>query len=95
MASDGGDSPYPAGEFLSIRERVVVAAQWGRVHAEVVDQGHRVEPGTILGQLLERGIVTQVVAPVRAVFLGWFVREGERVPPGSPLALLLSVDGEA
>lgn len=92
-ASDRRDDPYPEGEFLSIRERLVVAPHWGRVHEEIVAPGIQVEAGAILGQLRDRGETSLVVAPLRAVFVRWLVREGERVAPGSPLALLLSVDG--
>jgi biotin carboxyl carrier protein len=86
--------PNSEGEFLSIRERIVVATSWGRVYERDVSEGARVEAGTLLGQLRENGETIPVVAPLRAVFVRWLVREGERVAPGSRLALLLSVDGE-
>jgi biotin carboxyl carrier protein len=86
--------PTSEGEFLSIRERLVVATSWGRIHEEDFLEGIRVEAGTILGHLRENGNATPLVVPMTAVFVRWLVREGERVRPGSPLALLLSVDGE-
>jgi hypothetical protein len=91
-ARDG--DPTSEGEFLSIREKLVVASSWGRVHEGDVSERMRVEAGTILGHLQENGQATPVVVPVTAVFVRWLVRDGERVAPGSPLALLLSVDGE-
>jgi biotin carboxyl carrier protein len=95
MAVPGPDGdPTSEGEFLSIRERLVVATSWGRIHEEELLEGSRVEAGTILGQLRENGKAIPLVVPMAAVFVRWLVREGERVRPGSPLALLLSVDGE-
>jgi multidrug efflux pump subunit AcrA (membrane-fusion protein) len=86
--------PTSEGEFLSIRERLVVATSWGRIDQEDFLEGNRVEAGTILGQLRENGRVMLLAAPMPAVFVRWLVRAGERVAPGSPLAVLLSVDGE-
>ena len=95
MASSvrGGD-PTSEGEFLSIRERIVVATSWGRIREEEFVDGTRVEAGTILGQLRENGKSTPLVAPSTAIFVRWLVRQGERVAPGSPVALLLSVEGD-
>jgi biotin carboxyl carrier protein len=92
-ASTDGPDGF-SGEFLSIREKLVVARSWGRLQEADVSEGVRVEAGTILGQLWEQGAATFVVAPMAAVFLRWLVRDGERVAPGRPLALLLSMDGE-
>jgi hypothetical protein len=85
---DEGDGRELAGEFVSICERVVVASDWGRIHEQIVGQGERVGEGTILGALREGEHVFPVIAPVRAIFLGWLVREGERVEPGAPLAVV-------
>jgi biotin carboxyl carrier protein len=81
------------GEFVSIRERIVVAPHWGRIHVEARDQKRRLDEGVILGRLLEGARETLLVAPVRAVLIRWMVREGERVAPGDPIVLLLSLDG--
>jgi hypothetical protein len=88
------DPGGPHGEFLSIRERLVVSPRWGRVHEEPLEEGGPVERGSVLGQIRERGVEATILSPHRAVFVRWLVREGERVAPGSPLALLLRVDGE-
>jgi hypothetical protein len=89
------DLGEPQGEFLSIRERLVVSPGWGRVHEEAFEEERPLERGFVLGRIREGGIDTPILSPQRGIFLRWLVRDGERVSPGSPLALLLSVDGEA
>jgi hypothetical protein len=91
---DGDDERHLEGEFLSIRERVVVARHWGRVHMERVDQEEAVDEKVILGWLREHGRETPLVASSRAIFVRWLVREGERVAPGRPVILLLSLEGK-
>jgi hypothetical protein len=81
------------GEFVSLRERVVVAPHWGRVLMEFPDQDRRIDEGAILGRLLEQTRETLLVAPEAVILIRWLVRDGERVAPGSPLAVLLSLDG--
>jgi multidrug efflux pump subunit AcrA (membrane-fusion protein) len=88
-SSDDQDS---GGEFLSIRERIVVAPHWGRVLTDL-SEGQEVDRDTVLGRLKEQGKETLIVAPLQAVLIRWLVREGERVAPGCPVALLLSRDG--
>jgi multidrug efflux pump subunit AcrA (membrane-fusion protein) len=89
---DGQDGPDLEGEFLSIRERIVVAPHWGRVLTDL-REGWDVDKDTVLGRLQEQGTETLIVAPLKAVLIRWLVREGERVAPGRPVVLLLSLDG--
>jgi len=79
---------YRAGEFLSITERLVVAPAWGRFHGEPLEEGSGILKGSIIGRLTEGRRETVVVSPIRGVFLAWLVWEGERVPPGRPVARL-------
>ena len=92
LSLDARDGPDPEGEFLSIRERIVVAPHWGRVLTDLCE-GQEVDRDAVLGRLKEQGAETPIVAPLQAVLIRWLVREGERVAPGSPVALLLSRDG--
>jgi hypothetical protein len=92
-ALDGQDGHHLKGEFLSIRERIVVAPHWGRVHMEFIEQERLVDEKAIIGRLREQGRETLLLAPEPAILVRWLVREGERVAPGSPVALLLSLEG--
>lgn len=83
-----GDHPVRQGEFLSIRERVVVAPAWGRLAREPVDGGGRVRRGAVIGWLRTREGDIPLLAPVSGVFLAWLAGEGERVPPGRAVAWL-------
>jgi hypothetical protein len=92
-ALDGQDGHHLKGEFLSIRERIVVAPHWGRVHMELIEQERPVDEDAIIGRLRDQERETLLVAPEPALLVRWLVREGERVAPGSPIVLLLSLDG--
>lgn len=96
VTGDGSADPLgsPAGEFVSIPEWIVVAPHWGRLHGGAVDSGFQLERGEVLGHLRDTGIETPLVAPVRAVFVGWLVSDRQRVSPGTPLALLRRLDGQ-
>jgi multidrug efflux pump subunit AcrA (membrane-fusion protein) len=89
---DGQDGHHLEGEFLTIRERIVVAPHWGRVHQDVTDP-EPVDEGVVIGRIRERGVETPLVPPEPSVLIRWLVRDGERVAPGSPIVLLLSLDG--
>jgi hypothetical protein len=78
------------GEFVSISERLVVSPRYGRFHREAIAGGRTIRPGSLLGRVTQAGDQALVVSPLRAVFLGWLVFEGEWVWPGRPLVLLRS-----
>ncbi|MGH2707422.1 MAG: hypothetical protein ACRDJF_11470 [Actinomycetota bacterium] len=95
MRADGGfdyEQLQSCGEFVTIRERVVVSPGWGRVRLRVRDPGQSVEVGEIIGWILEGGRELPLRSHVRGPFLRWLAREGERVSPGSPVALLRAGD---
>lgn len=73
------------GEVVSIAERVVIAPSWGRIRRAMAED-EQVAAGAPVGTLVERGAETVLVAPCAGVLVGWLVMEGERVPPGRPLA---------
>jgi hypothetical protein len=83
----------PQGEFISIPDRLVVSPGWGRVHLGALTEGQVIQAGARIGRLIEGGHNTLLICPVRAVFVGWLVFEGERVAPGSPLARLRRWEG--
>jgi hypothetical protein len=88
LAVDDSGDEDGEGEHLSIDERVVVSPAWGTFHGEPLDEGRRVEPGTVIGSVGQGPDVTSLVAHSRGRFLAWLVREGEWVAPGRPVARL-------
>ncbi|HEX9890459.1 MAG TPA: hypothetical protein VGB28_00155 [Actinomycetota bacterium] len=72
-------------------ERVVTAPGWGRV-GTLTPPGRVVEQGTVIGVLREQGALVPLVASTAGVLMGWLVLEGERVPPGRPLARIRILD---
>lgn len=88
MAIAESDLPY-LGESFSLDEILVVSPAWGRLRPGQVSGGEVLEQGAVIGFLTERGEDNlPLVSHVGAVFVRWFVREGERVRPGRRLALL-------
>ncbi len=71
-----------------MEERVVVSPGWGRIKPQALTRGQRVEMGEVIGWILEGGRELPLRSHARGPFLRWLVREGERVPPGSPVAIL-------
>lgn len=80
------------GEFLHIRERLVVAPAWGRLRAGELDPGDLVEDGDIIGAIHEAGKDIPLVCHTRALFVSWTVPPGKRVAPGMQLAVLRLLD---
>jgi hypothetical protein len=76
------------GEFVSISERLVVSPRYGRFHGEPIEGGRTLPMGSVLGRVTQAGEQALITSPLRAVFMGWLVFEGERVWPGRPLVLL-------
>lgn len=77
------------GESPPVRERLIVSPGWGRVRRGVLETGDRVEQGMVIGHVVEAHEQCPLVAHVAGSFAGWLVWEGERVPPGRAIALLI------
>jgi hypothetical protein len=78
------------GEVISIAERLIVSPAWGRLRTEPLAAGQELQAGTVVGCLEEAGDELPLVCHTASVFLAWLVPEGERVPPGKPVARLLA-----
>jgi biotin carboxyl carrier protein len=87
-----GDGDEPEGEFLSMRERLVVSPHWGTFHGAPLQEGGDVASGAVIGWVTENGQETTLVSPLSAVFVAWLAFEGEWVSPGRPVARLLSAE---
>jgi hypothetical protein len=85
------EQAHSYGEFVTIRERVVVAPAWGRVRPQALALGQSIEVGEIIGWIMDGSRELPLRSYARGPFLRWLVRAGERVPPGSPVALLQDV----
>lgn len=91
-AADGWNPPGSAGEFLSISERLVISPVWGRFHRAHMEEGHTLRRGELIGRVVLASKEVRLVSPMRAVFLGWLVLDGERVSPGRPVVWLRAAD---
>jgi biotin carboxyl carrier protein len=80
------------GEFVSIEERLVLSPAWGRLRADPVEEGHHIQAGTVIGVVRQPKSDIPLVCPVAGRFLEWLAVDGERIRPGTPLALLRSDD---
>lgn len=80
------------GEFVSLEEMLIVSPGWGRFQRHAVDEGARIEPGTVLGMVRNGGPDLAITSPVRGVFLAWIAWGGEHLSPGTPIARV-TVDG--
>jgi hypothetical protein len=77
------------GEFVSIGESLVVSPSPGRFRRELLEEGARIEVGTVIGRVAFNGGSTlPIVCPVAGVFLGWLAWEGESLQKGTLLARL-------
>jgi biotin carboxyl carrier protein len=74
------------GEHPSLSEILIVSPGHGRFERGSIESGHPVEPGTLLGVVLDGGPEILVRSPIPGVFLSWMSWGGERVTPGVPLA---------
>lgn len=86
-------APDPAGEFLSISERLVVSPAWGTFHGEYLVEGHSIEEGTVIGRVSDGLQTTSLLAHATGSFVAWLVEEGELVVPGRPVARLRAMGG--
>ncbi|MGH2701707.1 MAG: hypothetical protein ACRDJ2_08025 [Actinomycetota bacterium] len=82
----------PAGEGVSIDERVVVSPCWGRIHPHSLTAGQLIDLGAVIGHLREGGEEVPLVCHARATFVAWFVERGQRVAPGTRIASLRVTD---
>jgi biotin carboxyl carrier protein len=78
------------GEFVSIEERLVLSPAWGRLRADPVEEGRRIQAGAVIGMVRQPKADIPLVCPVTGRFLEWLAGDGERIRPGTPLALLRS-----
>lgn len=83
------------GEHPPITERFVVAPAWGRIQSGALTEGEVVECGSVVGHVRENGHKLPLVAHIRAAFVSWLVSEGERVGPGTPVAVLRAIEGDS
>jgi biotin carboxyl carrier protein len=80
------------GEFVSIEERLVLSPAWGRLRADPVVKGRHIRAGTVIGLVRQTKTDIPLVCPVTGRFLEWLAVDGERIRPGTPLALLRAED---
>lgn len=80
------------GERISIPERIVVSPSWGRLHGQPLTHGQTVDEGEIIGHLREGVDDIPIVSHAKGKFLAWLSWEGDRVPPGTPLARLQAAE---
>lgn len=76
------------GESVTLAEHLVVAPSWGRVRLGAFLEGQEISPGMTIAHVDDAGFRMPVIASAAGCFLAWLAREGERVPPGRPLARL-------
>lgn len=85
---------FPAGETLSVPERVIVAPAIGvfhRLDGEGGRQdGYRIDRGDVVGTIRSLGRSTPVHSPFEGFLVAILARDGERVRPGQPVAWLRS-----
>lgn len=82
----------PAGETLSVPERVIVAPGVGVFHRLDGDGGMRdgdaVARGDVIGVVRSLGASTPVHSPFDGLLLGMLASDGQRVRRGQPIAWL-------
>jgi hypothetical protein len=74
------------GEFITMSERLIVSPTWGRLEGRPILKGQQIEQGAVIGHIVENAERAPLLSHTSGVFLGWMASEGERVPPGRPLA---------
>jgi biotin carboxyl carrier protein len=82
----------PAGETLSVPERVIVAPAIGVFHRSDGDgrihDGDLIGKGDVVGIIRSLGRSTPVPSPFAGSLVAILARDGERVRPGQPVAWL-------
>ena len=82
----------PAGETLSVLERVIVAPAMGIFRRAGDDgpalDGTLIDPGDVVGTVQSLGASTPVRCPFRGSLVAMLAKDGERVRPGQPVAWL-------
>jgi len=78
--------------FLDTQDRLLVSPAYGRASIPVpvsfTSEGEFVRGGDVLAVVDADGTIVEVCAPCDAWVLGYLIREGQRVEPGSAIAHL-------
>ena len=81
---------WPAGETLSVPERMIVAPTTGVFHRlkghHQVNGGDVVSRGEVIGIVQSLGVSTPIQSPFAGLLVALLAFEGERVRPGQPVA---------
>lgn len=91
-SQEGTAIDLPAGETLSVPERVVVAPATGifhRLDGQIpMNAGDLVNRGDAIGVVQSLGVSTLIQSPFRGFLVAILASEGQRLRPGQPVAWL-------
>jgi biotin carboxyl carrier protein len=82
----------PETGLLDLQDRLLVSPTYGRASIPVpvsfTSEGEVARAGDVLALIDADGTIVEVCAPCDAWVMGYLVREGQRVEPGSAIAHL-------